>query len=132
MSSTVASASIRTRDGRSLDVYRGGADAGARGTVLYLHGSPSAGIQGPGMAAACAAQGMQLISFSRAGYGSSSRRPGRSVADVVDDAADVLDALDVERAWVLGWSGGGPHALACVAIAPDRFRAAALIGGVAP
>jgi pimeloyl-ACP methyl ester carboxylesterase len=84
------------------------------------------------MAAACAERGLGLLSFSRAGYGSSSRRPGRSVADVVEDATDLLDALDVDRAWVLGWSGGGPHALACVAGAPERFPGAALIGGVAP
>jgi pimeloyl-ACP methyl ester carboxylesterase len=99
------------------------------------------------MQAACAALGVRLVSFSRAGYGSSTRRPGRSVADIVDDAIDVLDVLGVlERnvgrdepdepiarpGRVLGWSGGGPHALACVALAPERFRAAALIGGVAP
>jgi pimeloyl-ACP methyl ester carboxylesterase len=131
MGSATAS-SVRMRDGRSLDVYLGGADNGRRGTVLYLHGSPSSGIQGPGMDAACAERGLRLVSFSRAGYGSSSRRPGRSVADVVGDATDVLDALDVDSARVLGWSGGGPHALACVALAPERFPGAALIGGVAP
>jgi pimeloyl-ACP methyl ester carboxylesterase len=33
---------------------------------------------------------------------------------------------------VLGWSGGGPHALACAALMPDRVRGTALIAGVAP
>lgn len=132
MGSPTASTTVRARDGRSLDVYLGGADDGPRGTVLYLHGSPGSGIQGPGMADSCAERGLRLVSFTRAGYGSSSRRPGRSVADVVEDAIDVLDALDVDRAWVLGWSGGGPHALACVAGAPERFPGAALIGGAAP
>jgi pimeloyl-ACP methyl ester carboxylesterase len=132
MGSPIASTTVRMRDGRSLDVYLGGADGGARDTVLYLHGSPGSGIQGAGMAAACAERRLRLVSFSRAGYGSSSRRLGRSVADVVEDATDLLDALEVERAWVLGWSGGGPHALACVAFAPERFPGAALIGGVAP
>jgi pimeloyl-ACP methyl ester carboxylesterase len=32
----------------------------------------------------------------------------------------------------LGWSGGGPHALACAALLPDRCRAAATLAGVAP
>ena len=32
----------------------------------------------------------------------------------------------------LGWSGGGPHALACAALLPHRCRAAATIAGVAP
>ena len=32
----------------------------------------------------------------------------------------------------MGWSGGGPHALACAALLPERVRAAATIAGVAP
>jgi pimeloyl-ACP methyl ester carboxylesterase len=31
-----------------------------------------------------------------------------------------------------GWSGGGPHALACAALLPERVIAAATIGSVAP
>ncbi len=123
---------IQTGDGRSLDVYVGGETSAPRGTLLYLHGSPSSGIQPPGMQAAAAALGLHVVSFSRAGYGSSSRHEGRSVGSIVADATDVLDALGASQAWVLGWSGGGPHALACAALAPERFPAAALIGGVAP
>jgi pimeloyl-ACP methyl ester carboxylesterase len=44
----------------------------------------------------------------------------------------VLRELDVTDFVTLGWSGGGPHALACAALLPDRCRAAALVGGVAP
>ncbi len=32
----------------------------------------------------------------------------------------------------IGWSGGGPHALACGALLPDRIRAVAAIAAVAP
>jgi pimeloyl-ACP methyl ester carboxylesterase len=84
------------------------------------------------MQSAAADLGLRLVSFTRAGYGSSTRHEGRSVASLVADATDVLDALGAPQAWVVGWSGGGPHALACAALAPDRFPAAALIGGVAP
>ena len=124
--------SIQTRDGRRLDVYRGGDPDGPRGTILFLHGSPSSGVQPPMWHRAARDRGLRLVSFSRAGYGSSSRRDGRSVADNVTDAVDVLDALGIDQAWVIGWSGGGPHAIACVAVAPQRFRGAATIGGVAP
>jgi len=54
------------------------------------------------------------------------------VADVVDDTTTVLEHLGAERAFIVGWSGGGPHALACAALLPDRVRAAATIAGVAP
>jgi pimeloyl-ACP methyl ester carboxylesterase len=123
---------IPTADGRRLDVYIGGDPDGPAGTVLYHHGSPSSGILPPSWDAAAAARGLRLVGFSRAGYGSSSRREGRSVADNVTDAVEVLDAVGAAQAWVLGWSGGGPHAIACVAVAPDRFPEAATIGGVAP
>jgi pimeloyl-ACP methyl ester carboxylesterase len=123
---------VTTADGRRLDVYRGGDPEGTAGTVLYHHGSPSSGILPPSWSAPAQARGLRLVGFSRAGYGSSSRREGRSVADNVTDAIEVLDAVGAPRAWVLGWSGGGPHAIACAAIAPDRFPAAATIGGLAP
>ena len=44
----------------------------------------------------------------------------------------VLDHLGAERAWIMGWSGGGPHALACAALMPDRVRGTATIASVAP
>jgi pimeloyl-ACP methyl ester carboxylesterase len=51
---------------------------------------------------------------------------------VADDVAAVLDALGAHDFVTLGWSGGGPHALACAALLPDRCRAAAIVAGVAP
>ena len=46
--------------------------------------------------------------------------------------ATVLDHVGAASALTLGWSGGGPHALASAALLPDRVRAVATIGGVAP
>jgi pimeloyl-ACP methyl ester carboxylesterase len=77
-------------------------------------------------------RGMRYVAFSRAGYGSSTRRPGRSVGDVADDARIVLDHVGAERAVTMGWSGGGPHALACAALLPDHIRAAATLASIAP
>jgi pimeloyl-ACP methyl ester carboxylesterase len=44
----------------------------------------------------------------------------------------IVDHLGMDRFYVIGWSGGGPHALACAALMPDRVIAAATIAGVAP
>jgi pimeloyl-ACP methyl ester carboxylesterase len=52
--------------------------------------------------------------------------------EVAADAREVLDMLGHDRFVTMGWSGGGPHALACAALMPGRCEAAALIGGVAP
>jgi pimeloyl-ACP methyl ester carboxylesterase len=69
--------------------------------------------------------------MSRPGYGGSSRDHGRSVAEVVGDVAIVLESIGADRCVVAGWSGGGPHALACAARL-DAAAAALVIAGVAP
>ena len=75
---------------------------------------------------------LDLVAYSRAGYASSSPSPGRDVAAVAADVAHVLDSLEVDRFATVGWSGGGPHALACAARHPTRCAAALSVAGVAP
>jgi pimeloyl-ACP methyl ester carboxylesterase len=123
-------ARVKTPDGRSIDVYLAGPPDGD--ALLFHVGTPSAPIPYGPAVELMAERGLRYVAFSRAGYGSSTRRPGRSVADVVDDVETVLDHLGADQAWVIGWSGGGPHALACAALLPVRIRAAATIAGVAP
>jgi pimeloyl-ACP methyl ester carboxylesterase len=84
------------------------------------------------MVEAAARRGLRTIVYSRPGYGESTAQPGRSVADAAADAVAVLDALDAGRFVTIGTSGGGPHALACAALLPDRCAAAASVAGVAP
>jgi pimeloyl-ACP methyl ester carboxylesterase len=78
------------------------------------------------------ARGLRLVTWSRPGYGVSTRRAGRSVADDVDDVADLLDHLGADTCLVAGWSGGGPHALAAGALLPDRVQGVLCMAGVAP
>ena len=54
------------------------------------------------------------------------------MADVAADTEAELDALGADRCLIAGWSGGGPHALACAARLADRVDAALVIAGVAP
>lgn len=116
-------------DGRRLDLYV----TGDEGTpLIFHHGSPSSGIDVPPLVDALSERGMRFVGYSRAGYGSSTRRPGRSVADVAEDVRAILDHLGADEAYTYGWSGGGPHAIACGALLGDRIRGVATIGGVAP
>ena len=121
---------IPTPDGRSLDAYLAGPEDGP--VLLFHDGSPGAGTPSPRFLAATNERGLRYVAFSRPGYGASTRRPGRSVADVAGDAAAVLDHLGVERCYTMGWSGGGPHTLACAALLPERVIAAAAVASVAP
>jgi pimeloyl-ACP methyl ester carboxylesterase len=118
------------RDGRTLEYLVEG-DAAGRLLVLH-HGTPGAGIPYPHVARACEERGVALVQYTRAGYGGSTRRAGRTVADVAEDVTDLLDHLDADRFVTLGWSGGGPHSLACAALLPGRCLAAATGAGVAP
>ena len=54
------------------------------------------------------------------------------MASVAADVAGVADALGIDRFAVMGASGGGPHALGCAALLPDRVTAAVSIAGLAP
>ena len=119
-----------TPDGRILDVYAEGPEGAV--PLLFHNGTPSTGQLFAPFVEAASERGLRMVSFSRAGYGDSSRNPGRSVADVVPDVAAVLDELGADRFYTLGWSGGGPHALACAALLPARLIGAATVGGIAP
>jgi pimeloyl-ACP methyl ester carboxylesterase len=54
------------------------------------------------------------------------------MADTAADVAAIADELGVDRFAVWGTSGGGPHALACVALLTDRVVAAAVVASYAP
>lgn len=117
-------------DRRVLVLHEAGDPAGV--PVVTHHGTPGDGtIFGP-HAQDAAERGLRLISYDRAGYGGSSRDAGRDVASVAADLGAALDAIGVGEFLTWGASGGGPHALACAALLPDRVRAVASIAGVAP
>lgn len=96
--------------------------------VIVHHGTPSTGSLYP----AWQQEGIELVGFDRSGYGDAPRRPGRSVADVVDEVVALTDSLGIERFATWGISGGGPHALATAALLPDRVIACAAIASPAP
>jgi pimeloyl-ACP methyl ester carboxylesterase len=121
---------ITLTDGRDLEVEVSGPDGAP--VLVFHHGTPGGSEQMRAMARAAEARGLRLVTWSRPGYGASTRQAGRTVADVVADTAAVLDHLGAESCLVAGWSGGGPHALACGALLADRVRAVLCIAGVAP
>ena len=76
--------------------------------------------------------GVCVVTHDRAGYGRSTRRRGRTVADEAEDVVLLADSLGFERFGVSGGSGGGPHVLACAALLPDRVIRATCVVGIAP
>lgn len=117
-------------DGRDLDVLVDGADSGS--ALLLFNGSPTGVAASPSEIAAATAHGLRFVTFARPGYADSTRLPGRSVADVAADVRALAARIGVERLFVIGWSGGGPHALACGALLPDLVVGVATMASVAP
>ena len=125
-----ASFPLTLADGRTLEVAVSGPSGGT--PLVVHHGTPGERSQYPPFAAAAHERGLRFVSYSRPGYAGSSRHPGRAVADCAADTAAILERLGADRCYTAGASGGGPHALACAALLPDRVLACATIAGVAP
>jgi pimeloyl-ACP methyl ester carboxylesterase len=133
MHGITAQRDVRLRDGRTLRVHDSGpAGPGDGLAVVWHHGSPQTGALLDPLVAATAQRGIRLVSYGRPSYGGSTPSPGRDVAAAAADVAQVVDALGIDGFAVMGASGGGPHALACAALLPDRVSGAVCLAGIAP
>jgi pimeloyl-ACP methyl ester carboxylesterase len=115
---------------RTLMVHDDGAPDGP--VILYHHGTPQAGPPFIRWVDDARERGARFVAYDRPGYGGSTPLPRRTVGDAAADVAAIMDALGVERFVTWGISGGGPHALACAALLPERVAAVASLAGVAP
>lgn len=121
---------VTLADGRVLDVLAGA--PGPRTGLLFHHGTPGNSPRYHSWFAAVEARGLRPIAYSRPGYATSARHPGRTVASAVADSVELLDQLGIDDFYSLGGSGGGPHVIACAALLPERCRAAAALVTIAP
>lgn len=121
---------FQSADGRVVTFSRYGSAGGRR--VVFHSGTPGTRHLSPRMCDLIDRHGLDLVALDRPGYGTSSRWPGRRVADVVGDVAAMCDRLGWDRFAVWGGSGGGPHALACAALLPERVERCASVVCPAP
>jgi pimeloyl-ACP methyl ester carboxylesterase len=125
----VSTQDLTLTDARSLRIWTKGRFDNL--TLVYFPGTPAGVTPEAEIVAAAEAAGVGLVSIARPGYPGSTRLPGRDVVSVVPDTAQVLAQLGCDQVVTLGWSGGGPHALACAAQLPG-CRAAASLAGIGP
>jgi pimeloyl-ACP methyl ester carboxylesterase len=121
---------VRLADGRNVAVKVSGSPTGH--PVFLMHGTPGSRVAPLPRSMVLHGLGIRLITFDRPGYGSSDRLEARQVVDVVPDVEAIADALEIDEFAVLGRSGGGPHALACAALLPDRVTRAGIMVSLAP
>ena len=117
-------------EGRVLEALVAGPDDAL--PLVFHTGTPSGLVWNAPLAEAAAARGLRTVLYARPGYGGSTPQPGRLVADAAADVDKILERIGADEFVTAGWSGGGPHALACAALLPVRCLAAATIAGAAP
>lgn len=117
-------------DGRQLGYAEAG-DPDGEPLVLF-HGFPSSRVFAAAFDEVAQNHGVRVLAPDRPGFGVSDPDPDRTLADWPDDVAALLDARGIDRAPVLGVSGGGPYALACAALLTDRVPRVAVACGVGP
>lgn len=115
------------RDGRRIGYAQYGDPSGK--PVFFFHGGAGSRLEHP---ADVCALGARLICTDRPGHGLSDFQPERNLLDWPDDVAQLANHLGINRFYVLGWSAGGPHALACAYQLPERVLAGAVAAGLGP
>ncbi|MEU4396040.1 alpha/beta hydrolase [Kribbella sp. NPDC023855] len=118
-------------DGRTVAWTRAGG-TGTGTPLLRLPGTPGSRWSIRADRSPWVDRGLQVITTERPGFGRSTRLPGRKLREHSDDLAAILDQLGLDRVYLLGGSGGGPHVLAFAAHHPDRVIAATVTVGFPP
>ena len=124
---------LKLESDRTLHIYdTGAADEAGSLAVFWHHGTPNIGAPPEPLFTAAKELRLRWVSYDRPGYGGSTPVPGRDVASAAADVTSIADALSIERFVVMGHSGGGPHALACAALLPERVLGVVSGAGLAP
>jgi pimeloyl-ACP methyl ester carboxylesterase len=97
-------------------------DAGEGPPVLYFHGGGDSPASRP-----AETYDARVISVQRCTF-----VPGRTLRSWAQDVVELADELSLERFGVIGWSAGGPHALAVAAVAPARVDCVSLVASMPP
>lgn len=100
--------------------------------VFHFNGSGGSRLEHPVDKSMLIELGIRYISTDRPGHGNSTPLPNRELLDWPNDVAAIADHLNIQQFKVLGWSAGGPHALACAYKLKERVTSGAIVSGLAP
>ncbi|WP_436925990.1 alpha/beta fold hydrolase [Halosimplex amylolyticum] len=117
-------------DGRTLSYAEYGDPDGR--PVFAFHGVIGSRLMWSLCDEEAAERGIRLVAPDRPGFGGSDFQPSRRLLDWPGDVCALADDLGIDRFGVVGFSGGGPHAVACAHAVPDRVRGISLVSTVTP
>lgn len=112
-------------DGRELSWCEFGHPRGR--ALLYCHGLPGSRHEAAVLDESARTHEIRLFCPERPGYGRTSAAGSRRLGDETDDIRVLVRHLNLDHFDVLGFSGGGPHALAIAAAMPERLGRITLV-----
>lgn len=121
---------LKLEDGRELAFAEYGDPLGK--PVFHFNGSGGSRLEHPADLTILSKLGIRYISTDRPGHGNSSFQVDRELLDWPNDVAAIADYLGIQKFYVLGWSAGGSHALACAYKMSERVIAGSLVSALAP
>jgi pimeloyl-ACP methyl ester carboxylesterase len=124
----VNDAVVTLGDGRTLAYVDFGEPAWP--CLFFFHGAPVSRLHLAYLEERFRAARVRVVAPDRPAYGRSSPQPGRTMAEWPADVAALADVLGIARFLVAGHSSGGPYAVACAALLPERVVAGVVLGGV--
>ena len=98
--------------------------------VMFFGGAPTSRLRQRYLESDFLHANVRVVSPERPGYGRSSPQARRSMIDWCSDVAALADGLELDRFLVAGHSSGGPYAVACAALLPERVSAGVILAGV--
>jgi pimeloyl-ACP methyl ester carboxylesterase len=109
-------------------------EQGSGAPVLLVHGLPGSAYDWRVLAPALAARGFRTLAYDRVGYGySDARSDGRfTIEQNATELIELLEALALDDATVVGWSYGGGTAIVAAQRRPARLGRIALVGSAGP
>lgn len=96
--------------------------------IFYFHGAPGSRLEGVHFHEKAKEYNIYLIAIDRPGIGKSDWYKWR-LLDLPKYVCELADHLHFKQFGVIGWSGGGPPALACAYSIPDRLTCAMSLAG---
>ena len=126
---------LSLRDGRSLAFRIYGREQGGH-PVLFTHGNLNSMLFMPSWESSASdadEAGAMVIAVDRPGYGESTKHDGRSYQSWSEDVRELADELGLASFSLVGFSSGGPHAMAAAAyLGPERIASLALVSSDGP
>ncbi|KAJ5172230.1 hypothetical protein N7492_004823 [Penicillium capsulatum] len=110
---------ITLSDDRQLGYAEFGSQSADAPVILTFHGFPGSRLEPAIFHNAATELNLRVIGIDRPGHGLSSPQPGRKLLDWPADVRALARRLNIDRYYVLGYSGGGPYALACAHQLPE-------------